>query len=176
MIFIYNGIFIVFCNYRDNRMRLLEIYTDGSLRRKNNIKRASSAIYFPNREFNNISEEIDMCDIHYAELYAIKRALSIIINSVPKYNKITFYTDSNHCINKINKWYSIYKNNEIDKMKTKRGNDIKNKNLLLEVYNLIGDNMDKFEFEFVKAHTNGKNQKTLNNKLVDKLAKSKTKI
>lgn len=157
-------------------MKILEIYTDGSLRKRNNITKAAFSIYFPNQEYDHLCEEVIEFDIHYTELIAIKRALKIIINDINIYDKIIFYTDSNHCIRKIKKWYSFYKNDKVEEIKTKKGKEIKNKKILMEIYEIINDNMDKFQFEFVKAHTNQKDEKSINNKIVDKLAKSKTKI
>lgn len=154
----------------------LIIFTDGSLRRKLNNTLVGYGIYFPNSEYNNISGKVGVTDIHYAEIYAINYALHMIKNDINKYDKIKFFTDSHHCINKIDKWYNHYINGNSDKMHTKKGNDIKNKNILIEIFNIISINRNKFDFVHVKSHTGQSDFNSFNNKIVDKLAKYATKI
>lgn len=155
---------------------ILNIYTDGSLIKKDNNVYCGFGIYYPNNEYINISGKLHTIDIHYAEIYAIYYSLSTIQKDLEKYQLINIYTDSQHCIKKINKWYNTYKNNEINKIKTKKGKDVKNKVLLLEIYKIIGNIMNKVKFIHVKSHSGKKDELSINNRVVDKLARIGSKL
>ncbi len=150
---------------------ILEIFTDGSLIKKNGTINTGYGIYFPNSEYNNVSNKLDVHDIHYAEIYAIKHTLNIIHKDIDIYTSVNIYTDSHHCIKKINKWYNHYLNNDIDSIITKKGRDIKNKSILLDIYNIMGKNKDKYNFIHIKSHSGNIDQYSLNNRKADKLAR-----
>ena len=155
---------------------ILELYTDGSLIRKNGKQYVGYGIFFPNKEYQNVSNSLDVYDIHFAEMYAIKHALKIIKNDILKYQMINIYTDSYHSIKKIKKWFNFYQHNLIDEIKTKKGRDIKNKILLLEIYDIISNNIKKINLIHIKSHKRDKNEYHNNNSIADKLAKKGAKL
>ena len=167
---------IIYMNLNTMNINNLDIYTDGSLIKKNEQIKTGYGIYFPNKEYNNISGKLLVNDIHYAEMFAIKQAMKIMSKDIDKYDKISFYTDSYHCIKKINKWYDCYKNNKIEDMITKKNKDIKNKEMLLEIFKLIKNKVDKFNFIHIKSHSGKKDDYCMNNRIVDKLARLGTTI
>ncbi len=73
---------------------IVNVYTDGACSKGKNI-RAGYGIYFPNKEFDNISRPFthEPLTNQRAELYAIYKAIKIITMKNNKYD-INIYTDS----------------------------------------------------------------------------------
>lgn len=132
----------------------IEIYTDGTC--LNNGKENSIAtigIYFPNKEYENISKKLKDLKLlgfddrahtnNTGELFAILEALNIVKNE----NKfIKIYSDSLYSINTITKVWNRNKNldilYEIDNL---NNNYVKNNGTLFTI-----------NFEWVKGHTGNK--------------------
>lgn len=110
------------------------------------------------------------------ELYAIKQLLEYLLEK--KYNEknIIIYTDSEYCINSLNKWCFNWSKNNWTK-------EIKNKDLIKNILK-TKEKFQNISFIYVKAHTNihktttNEYEKFIyeNNSFVDKKAKEQLQI
>jgi len=148
---------------------MIDVFTDASLIKKNNTFSIGYAIHFPNKEFENIVDSIDVhpsnADIHYAEMYGIYTA--IIITKSKCSDHINIYTDSMHSVNAIYKWINIYYEHGLDKLITNKKNPIKNRDILVKIFDQINGVQNNYTFTHVKAHTRSAEYKFVNNKSVD---------
>lgn len=154
---------------------MIDIFTDASLINSNNIFSIAYAIHFPNKEHNDIVNSIYVnqysgdADIHYAELYGIYSAVLITCNH--PYEQVNIWTDSMHSVNAIHKWMDVYNRNGTEKMMTNNNNPIKNRNILIKIFDLINISKNKFVFSHVKAHVKSAEYKYVHNKIVDKMVR-----
>lgn len=132
---------------------MINIYTDGSFKKINNIDYAGYGIYIEN--IKKISKKLPLTlkTNNRAELYAIIKAIKYS-NKYYKNDIINIYTDSEYCI-KVVTYYAkkIIENNKINTL---------NYDLLLIINNLLNKN---FIFHKVKAHSTNEN-----NNIADTLA------
>lgn len=146
--------------------KLIEIYTDGS-------KTPTScryAVYCPDKELEDISQDFKLKPLtsNRAELYAIYVALNEI-TKLYTFNKLIIYSDSNYSIKSLTIWIKNWiKDDWIGSNKK----PVKNKDLILDIYNLMQQYKRKIKLIHVKAHTGGTDPQSINNDIVDKLAKN----
>ena len=152
-------------------MNNLEIYTDGSLSKKNNKVYCGYGIYFPNKEYKSISRKFTHEPItnNRAELYSIYKAIKItkkIYNNINfdniHFDNVNIYSDSEYSVKTFNIWYKKW---------IKNGKDYLNKDIIDNIANLINTLPYKINFIHIRAHTNNNDEKSINNNIVDKLAK-----
>jgi ribonuclease HI len=165
-----------------DKSKLYEVYTDGSAFNngsKTKLQKGGIGIYFGENE-NNISEKLyGKITNNIAELKACIKAITIIISKLEFDNKskIYIYSDSKYVIDSITKWcYSWEKNNwHRYNNKKKKQEPIKNKDLIVELFNYY----KKYNIKIihVKAHgTEPLDKKSIEykhyygNKIADKLA------
>ena len=144
----------------------INIYTDGSCA-FNGMKGATCGIgiYFceTNRnKINDISELllIDNPTNNYAELFAIDKAIKIIVDKNLSDKKINLYTDSKYSIDCVTKWYEGWvKNDKLDRPN-------------IDIIKSIYDNVQKLNIDFhhVFAHTNKNDIHSIGNSRADSLA------
>ncbi len=124
----------------------IEIYTDGSYKKKGKIEYCGYGIYFPNKEYKNIGRKFTHEPItnNRAELYAIIKSITIcnILLKKMTIKNVNIYSDSEYCVKSINVWYNGWK---------KSGKDYKNKDLFDDVMLLI----EKSPFKITIKHING---------------------
>jgi len=149
---------------------IIEIYTDGSYFRKNNKVYCGYGIYFPNGEYKSISRKFTHEPItnNRAELYSILKSiiLSNIINDKRKDNKIkeiNIYSDSEYSVKSINIWYKNW---------IKTNKKYENKDIIDEIIDHKNHAPFKVNLIHVRAHTGNKDKHSINNDIVDKLAKN----
>jgi len=150
----------------------LEIYTDGSLVKKNGNIYCGYGIYFPNQEYKSISRKFTHEPItnNRAELYAILKSivLSNIINleRIKNNNEpikfVNIYSDSEYSVKTFNEWLPKWK-----KSKKK----YKNSDIINEIE--IHINMAPFKviLKHIYAHTGKSDIHSISNNIVDELAK-----
>lgn len=137
---------------------MINIYTDGSYKKINNIDYAGYGYYIENikKVYNKLSLELKTNN--RAELYAIIKAIKYCNKN---YNNeiINIYTDSEYCI-KVFTYYA-------EKIITSNKNNTLNYDLLKIIYDLLYNNklVNKYNFKKVKAHSNN-----INNNIADLLA------
>ena len=135
---------------------MIKIYTDGSCI-GNPGKGGWAAIIFTNNEKKILKGSKDLTTNNQMELTATIKALEYISTK----DKIQIYTDSKYVKQGITEWITKWK---INGWKTSKKEDVKNKDLWLELDNLTSKN--SIEWVWVKAHSDN----DLNNE-VDLLAR-----
>ena len=151
-------------------METIEIYTDGSYTKKKDKIFCGYGIYFPNGEYKSISRNFNHEPIknNRAELYAIHKAIKIskTINEKNKdknnIKNVNIYSDSEYCVKTLTIWYKNWIVN---------GKEYLNKDIIDDIMDLINTLDYKVNFIHIRAHTNNKDEKSINNDVVDKLAK-----
>ena len=135
---------------------MIKIYTDGSCI-GNPGKGGWAAIIFNNNEKKILKGSKDLATNNQMELTATIKALEYINTK----DKIQIYTDSKYVKQGITEWITKWK---INGWKTSKKEEVKNKDLWLELDNLTSKN--SIEWVWVKAHSDN----DLNNE-VDLLAR-----
>ena len=162
----------------------VNIFTDGSSLnngQKNKYHAGGMGVYIEDTE-ECISEKLEgKITNNIAELKACIIGINTIIKRDP-IPHINIYSDSEYVVNSITKWAINWsKNNwqKYDKFKKKKC-DVKNKDLMVELYNLY----NTYSIEFIHTKAHGKEPKDKNSKLykiwygnhmADKLAVSASK-
>ena len=135
---------------------MIKIYTDGSCI-GNPGKGGWAAIIFNNNEKKILKGSKDLTTNNQMELTATIKALEYISTK----DKIQIYTDSKYVKQGITEWITKWK---INGWKTSKKEEVKNKDLWIELDNLNSKN--SIEWVWVKAHSDN----DLNNE-VDLLAR-----
>ena len=151
----------------------IDIYTDGSLVRSKNQINCGYGIYFPNGEYKSISRRFTHEPItnNRAELYAILKSIIIaniinekrIINKQITVKEITIYSDSEYSVKTFNNWLEGWK---------KSSKDYKNKDIIDMIDEHAKNSPFKIKFVHVRAHSGKNDIYSINNNIVDKLAKN----
>jgi ribonuclease HI len=131
---------------------MINIFTDGSAF-KNGEKDAIGgyAIFFGDNDSRNFSKKLSgKITNNIAELKAILRGIKILITTKKIENEIiNIYSDSEYAIKSI----TIYaKSWEKNKWKKSDGKEIKNLNIIKQIYNLINNLNFKINFIHTRAH------------------------
>ena len=152
-----------------NALDKIIVFTDGSC--TNNGKKNAKAgvgVYFPCKEFNNISEAFTQTPItnQRAELYAIYKALTTITEH-HEFNKIIIYSDSLYSIKCVTEWV---KNWEKNNWKGSTKKPVLNQDLIRPINDILKRYEGKIMFKHVKAHTGNDTIEAIFNDVVDKLA------
>ena len=145
------------------------IFTDGSFVAA--TKACGYGVLFPNGEFSNISRrfKLEPKTNQRAELYAIYKAIKTVYkNSKNKILNIKIYTDSEYSIKSLTVWIKTWKKNN---WKSSGGKDVMNQDLIKMIDSIMGKHKGHIEFKHVRAHTGKKDFESINNDIVDKLAK-----
>ena len=143
---------------------IIEVYTDGSLFKKNSKKYCGYGYWIPSLNMKISKAILGKKTNNRAELYAIIDSIGIISQKAPgKFIKI--YTDSQYSIQIFNETGEKYKSQNY----RKKGVDIINRDLV----EIAMDLQDKYILGFVKvrAHTNNNtNPHIVGNGVADELA------
>ena len=151
----------------------IKVFTDGSCSNngQENAK-AGIGIYFSDDDIRNVSERIEGEQTNNnAELNAIVRVFDVCKNIIEKNKNITIYTDSKYSISCFMEWSNQWVDND---WKNKNGDVIKNKQVIIDGYNLF-KKYKNVKLEYVKAHTNNMDELSVGNRMADKLAKESLK-
>lgn len=146
------------------------VFTDGSsIRKRGKIEAAGYGIYFPNKEFDDISEPfmIKPYTNQRSELYAIYMAIKIITESKINFDFIRIYTDSEYSIKSLTKWIFGWVKNGWKKSNNK---PVMNTDILKELYKYIAKYKNKIIFVHVRSHTGKKDSLSIGNSKADELA------
>jgi|TARA_B110000483_G_C18101420_1_gene505949 ribonuclease HI len=140
---------------------MIPIYTDGACS-KNGYPDAKAGIgvFFCDNDERNISEAVDKSykqTNNVAELLAFIKAIKIVKDDGKRY---TIYTDSEYvikCATNFKKW-----------LQKKDKSEIKNFELVSELYKLVEQN--NIKYEHIRAHTGLSDEHSYGNEQADKLA------
>ncbi len=142
-------------------------FTDGSYVKKTNS--CGYGILFPNKEFKDKSKPFTREPLtnQRAELYAIYKTIKIVHKKDTNLN-IKIYTDSEYSIKSLTIWISGWKKNG---WKSSTGKDVMNQDIIKKTDSLMNKHKGTIEFQHVRAHTGKQDYESINNDLVDKLAR-----
>ena len=151
---------------------ILEIYTDGSLVKKDGKIYCGYGIYFPNHEYKSISRKFIYKPItnNRAELYAILKSIVLsniinlkrIENNQEEIKQINIYSDSEYSVKTINIWLPNWKKNK---------KEYKNSDIIDEIEKHIKIAPFKVSLKHIRSHTGNKDIHSISNDIVDELAK-----
>ena len=158
----------------------IKIFTDGSYVKA--TKACGYGVLFPNKEYENISKPftIEPKTNQRAELYAIYKGIKTVYkglklnddkDGVNEKINIIVYTDSEYSIKSLTIWIINWKKNN---WKATTGKDVLNQDLIVKLDKLIEKFKAKYgsiKFVHVRSHTGGRDYESINNDLVDVLAK-----
>jgi ribonuclease HI len=141
---------------------MIPIYTDGACSKNGySDAKAGIGVFFGDNDERNVSEIVDSNVYkqtnNVAELLAFIRAIKIVKDDGKKYK---IYTDSEYvikCATNFNKW-----------LQKKDKSEIKNFELVEELYQLVEQN--NIKYEHIKAHTGLTDEHSYGNEQADKLA------
>ncbi|WFD22143.1 ribonuclease H [Malassezia equina] len=142
----------------------LDVYTDGSsLGNGTGSSTAGYGVYWADERYHHLNQACRLAGPvqtnNRAELTAILVALRMHPDpSVP----LRIWTDSQYAINCIEKWMSTWRSHNWKRL---NGEDVSNKDLLLQIDQAIGRLELRPTFEFVKGHDG-----TYGNEMADQLA------
>lgn len=176
---------------RDTKeIKEIKIFTDGSYVKA--TQACGYGVLFPNKEYENISKPFTIVPKtnQRAELYAIYKGIKTVYkdvkdervnivtngvngvtNGVNRVTNIVIYTDSEYSIKSLTVWIINWKKNN---WKATTGKDVLNQDLIVKLDKLIEKFKAKYgsiKFVHVRSHTGKKNWESINNDLVDVLAK-----
>lgn len=140
---------------------MIPIYTDGACSKNGYAEaKAGIGVFFGDNDERNVSALVNSDykqTNNVAELLAFIRAIKIVANDD---NKYIIYTDSEYvikCATKFNSW-----------LKKKEKTEIKNFELVQELYQLVEQH--NIKYEHIKAHTGLDDEHSYGNEQADRLA------
>jgi ribonuclease HI len=149
----------------------MRVFTDGScIGNGRKGAKAGYAVWFPEHREWSVAKRVP--DEHSqtnqrAELSAIHEAVSILDQKGYYDDEIVIYTDSDYSINCLTKWIPGWVSRN---WKTAEGKDVLHQDLIRG----ISDTLTKFKshrFHHVRAHTGGGDDLSVNNDIVDRMAR-----
>lgn len=166
----------------NKEIKEIKIFTDGSYVKA--TKACGYGVLFPNKEYENISKPftIEPKTNQRAELYAIYKGIKTVYKDVKKSvngetkhvngeTNIIIYTDSEYSIKSLTVWIINWKKNN---WKATTGKDVLNQDLIIKLDTIIEKFKAKYgsiKFIHVRSHTGKRDFNSINNDLVDVLAK-----
>lgn len=146
--------------------KAIDVYTDGAcLRNGKSHSSAGYGVYFGDNHPRNEGRYLDTAapTNNKAELKAIERALEITSND--RSSKLNIYSDSGYAIKSVTDYSKNWKNNG---WKTANGQDVKNKEQIQRIDQLVQDRQQHggVQFHHVYGHSGNKG-----NDAADRLAR-----
>jgi ribonuclease HI len=151
---------------------LIRIFTDGACKGNGRVgAKASYAVWFPeNREWSvaKCVPDTELQTNQRGELKAIYEGVHIAYEKCgsPKDSDIQIYTDSMYSKDCLTKWVVGWMSK---KWKTNGGSDVKHRDLI-EPITLLLPKFKSYTITYVKAHTGNRDDMSINNDIVDKMA------
>lgn len=156
----------------DTSEKVINVFTDGSLVRKDGKVYCGYGIYFPSNEYKPISRKFTHEPItnNRAELYAILKTIIIcnIINlkrikeKIQPAHIVKIYSDSEYSVKTFNEWLPKW---------LKSGKEYLNQDIINEIKDHLDNATFKVKFIHIRAHTGKADQFSVANDVVDGLAK-----
>ena len=149
----------------------MRIFTDGSCinNGKSNAK-AGFAVWFPEHRELSAAARVPDSEAQTnqrGEMRAIERAVTILEQNGFQDEDIVIYTDSDYCINCLTKWITNWVSRN---WKTVEGKDVLHRDLIESTSNRL-TKFKSYRFHHVRAHTGGADDLSVNNDIVDKMAR-----
>ena len=144
-------------------MMMKKIYTDGSSRGNPGVGGYGVCIF--DEDGILIKSEYKRYELttnNQAELNGVLRALEITQDEANVSEKFIIYCESAYCVNACNDWIYTWANNG---WKTANKGDVKNVELMKEIYKYLTISFPNFRIEKIKGHS-----KSIENEIADSLA------
>jgi ribonuclease HI len=147
---------------------VINVFTDGSLKRTSNGTYCGYGIYFPNKELKNVAAPFTIGEItnNRAELHAILQTI-IRIKKVFTFDKINIYTDSEYAKKSLTEYIHDWKNNN---WKNSKKQPVKNQDIIRKIDKYLERYNGKINIQWIRAHTNDDDYFSKGNEKADKLA------
>jgi len=156
----------------DTSEKIINVFTDGSLVRKDGKVYCGYGIYFPSNEYKPISRKFTHEPItnNRAELYAILKTIIIcnIINlkrikeKTQPAHTVKIYSDSEYSVKTFNEWLPKW---------LKSGKEYLNQDIINEIKDHLDNATFKVKFIHIRAQTGKADPYSVANDVVDGLAK-----
>jgi len=142
-------------------------FTDGSYIKDKD--QCGYGIHYPNAEFKDVSKPFVKLPKtnQRAELYAIYKVIKNVNKNNEKLN-IHIYTDSEYSIKSLTLWIKTWIKNGWINSKNK---PVENQDIIKKINNLMVNHKGLIKFTHVRSHTGKLDFESINNDIVDKLAK-----
>lgn len=149
-------------------LNVINIYTDGSLRKTPDGNICGYGIYFPGGELKNVAAPFNIGEItnNRAELHAIHQAIVRVIKNYT-FDLINIYTDSEYSQKILTEWIIKWKKNNWRNSKKK---PVENQDLIKKIDKYLQRYKGKINIQWVRAHTGGNDIHSINNDKADELA------
>lgn len=149
----------------------MRVFTDGSCT-GNGRKgaKAGYAVWFPEHPDWSVSKKVDESEAqtnNRAELRAIHEAATILDQKGCYDEDIVIYSDSNYAIDCLTKWIPGWVSRN---WKTAEGKDVLHQDLIRGTTELL-TKFKSHRFHHVRAHTGGADDLSVNNDIVDRMAR-----
>jgi len=151
---------------------VIRMYTDGACKGNGRVgAKASYAVWFPEHREWSVAERVPDTELQTnqrGELKAIYEGVHIAYNNCgsPKDIDLHIYTDSMYSKDCLTKWVVGWM---AKRWKTNGGGDVKHRDLI-EPVSLMLPKFKSYIITYVKAHTGNKDEMSVNNDIVDKMA------
>lgn len=148
----------------------IRVFTDGSFS-SSTPDVGGFGVHFPDGQFADISQAFTEGPTNQrAELFAVLCAINTVRNEHKCDAPIHIYSDSRYVIDACTAWWGIprWKHNG---WKTTKKEDVSNQDILRP----LSTKLSGVSFHHVRAHTDGKDDASMCNAVVDKLAKQAIK-
>ena len=154
---------------QDTKIQHIEIYTDGSCHTQICFGAWASIILIGDEKIN-LSGVADNTTHNRMELLAVIKTLDYIIEKISECDsKINVVSDSQYVVGLLNRRPKFILSN----YKTKAGKDIRNKDLVLQLFN----HTDNLNINFVKIKAHQKQTDVINyNNEVDKICRALVRV
>ena len=150
---------------------MVRVFTDGAC--SNNGRKdakAGYAAWFPDHKELSTSGRVsaDQSQTNQrAEMMAIHTAVSVLEQNGYHDEDVVIYTDSDYCINCLTKWIPGWISRG---WKTAEGKDVLHRDLIESISSRLSK-FKSYRFHHVRAHTGGCDDLSVNNDIVDKMAR-----
>lgn len=149
----------------------MRVFTDGACSnngRKN--AKAGYAVWFPDHaEFSTSGRvPVEQSQTNQrAEMMGIHKAVDVLETRGYYDEDIVVYTDSDYCINCLTKWIPGWISRG---WKTAEGKDVLHRDLIESISSRLSK-FKSYRFHHVRAHTGGQDDMSVNNDIVDRMAR-----
>lgn len=150
---------------------MVRVFTDGAC--SNNGRKdakAGYAVWFPDHKQLSTSGRVppeQSQTNQRAEMMAIHTAVAVLEQNGYHDEDVVIYTDSDYCINCLTKWIPGWISRG---WKTAEGKDVLHRDLIESISSRLSK-FKSYRFHHVRAHTGGGDDLSVNNDIVDKMAR-----
>jgi ribonuclease HI len=151
-------------------LTLINVYTDGSLRKTPKGDACGYGIYFPGKELKNVAAPFTIGNItnNRAELHAIHQTLIRITKSYT-FDLINIYTDSEYSQKSLTVWIKDWKRKD---WKNSKNKPVENQDIIKKIDKYLQLYSGKINIQWVRAHTGESDAHSIGNHKADALANS----